>query len=95
MASVTVLLYMYTYCHGGALSGSKQSNGPNVLDPLKFIVAIEETLLCVEETDIVGSAAFPDSHWHVRPIAMAKHSLQTIVGGGGGGVEHTVKRGLN
>ena len=69
----------------GALSSSKQSNGPNILDPLEFIVAIEETLLCIEEADIVGSAAFPDSHWHVRPIAMAKHSLQTILGGGGGG----------
>ena len=88
---------MYTYCHSGALSSSKQSNGPDVLDPLESIVAIEETLLCIEETDVVSSAAFPDSHWHVRAIAMVKHSLQAIVGGGEGrsGVEHSVKRGLN
>ena len=89
----TVYSYIYTYRHGGALASSKQSNGPDVLDPLESIVAIEEALLCIEEADVVSSAAFPHSHRHVRAIDMVKHSLQVI--GGGGGAKHSVKKGLS
>jgi hypothetical protein len=41
-----------------------------------LIVVIEEALLCIEEADVVGSAALPHTQWNVGFIAVVEHSLQ-------------------
>jgi len=38
-----------SHSHGGALSGCKEPNGPDVLDPLLLAIAVVETLLCSQQ----------------------------------------------
>ena len=54
------------------------------------MVAIEEAILCNEETDVVGCAPLPHFQRNVRSIAVVEHSLQTAAGGAR--VKHSVKR---
>ena len=57
------------------MSSCKESQCPDIFDPAKLVVAIEETLLSVQKTDVFSTAGQPHIKWNVVWIGVVVNSL--------------------